>query len=56
MHMGIRYAQPAALCELCDGARHGEQGGLVVVVENGGSGSHTAGTIANTVLQAAVKK
>jgi peptidoglycan glycosyltransferase len=29
---------------------------FVVVVENGGSGSHTAGSIANTVLQAAVKK
>lgn len=29
---------------------------FVVVVENGGSGSHTAGAIANTVLQAAVKK
>lgn len=29
---------------------------FVVVVENGGSGSHTAGPIANTVLQAAVKE
>lgn len=29
---------------------------FVVVVENGGSGSHTAGTVANKVLQAAIKK